>query len=218
MKPSLAVLLSALLAAGVAACGGGGPTRPRLVPAAPSRATGESAAAVYEKATASFFARAADGYVKGDDDQDQSLKDDRTVRLWGRDAGGLARELTPLVKHYLAAALSGDGAKTCAMLAAGVTGHADLRPLVPRAYRSPATQALHAAPCPAFMSHLLALSHGQLQLAEAATLKVRAVRLDARGATGLVIMSFKNSPERYLTVKREHGAWKLGDLLDQELP
>lgn len=137
--------------------------------------------------------------------------DDRHVLDYGRAANATERQaITGLVKHYYAAAAAADGTTACKILVASLANSVaeDLG-------QPPGPGYLRGDSCQAVMSKVFELNHAQLS-AYAAKLDIATVRIEHD--SGLVVMDFKDLPGRSLLVRREQGAWKIGELLDDELP
>lgn len=137
--------------------------------------------------------------------------DDRHVLDYGRAVSiPERRAIAGLVKRYYAAAAAGDGTAACKMLVASLANSVaeDLG-------RPPGPDYLRGDSCDAVMSKVFELNHAQLS-AYNAEFDVAAVR--SEHDSGVVVMDFKGLPGRSLLIRREQGAWKIGELLDDELP
>lgn len=208
----LALLAAALLCVGTSACGAGagGPADSR---SAPSAATGAG-----ETGTQSVSSRAAGagGYLKDDGDNDgddphatnPGQDDEVLFETYGHRASApTERAITTLVEHYYKAALSENGVRTCALLAAGLTA----------GLISSQSQTTHSArTCAAAVAPLLAQQHRHL-LAEDPTSMVF-IGVYVKGDLGLAVLGFRAAPESDLVVEREGDTWKLAALLDSEVP
>jgi hypothetical protein len=116
------------------------------------------------------------------------------------------RAVAELVKRYYAAALAGDGVKGCSML------YSVFAKAVAEDYgQVPSLSYLHGAKtCAALMSRVFDHFHSQLA-AQVPVLRVTAVRF--KGARGVAVLSFKDMPTLLLPVEREHGVWRVDQLL-----
>jgi hypothetical protein len=199
-----AIMVSVAL--GAAGCGGVARRTDDEATRSPSGAGGSSSAL----AASTQSERRRD---KNDNDGDAgAFYDDVIVTRYGHAARAAeARSVRDLVKRYYAVAATGDGVKACAMLEPAVAAHAfeDLG-------RAPGPAYLRGAKtCPALMAKLF--RHYRVRLAaKAATLEVRGVRVSA--AHGLALLSFGRMPERVISVQRVHRRWRIGMVLDDELP
>jgi hypothetical protein len=212
MKPLPVLFAAALLSAGVSACGSGKNTS-SASPSPNAAATGSTVAGSASSATPTG------DYTKADTDKDNDIgaPSDDTNNNYILDYAHAAstadkRAVTALIKRYYAAAAVGDGAKACSMMyvtfaeavaedyGQGSAGDSYLR---------------QGKTCPAVMALLFKHYHGQLA-AELPILEVTRVRLDRHH--GLAVLSFGTMPERQIPVRRERRAWKIGAVLDSELP
>jgi hypothetical protein len=152
---------------------------------------------------------------KDNDDDIGAPNDDinnNSVERYGHAASATdERAVTVLVKSYYAMAATGNGVKACTLLDSSLAAN------VPEDYgQAPGPIYLRGGKtCPAVMVNLFRHSRTQLA-AKAATLEVRGVRV--RGDHGFALLSFGRTPERDITVRRDHHRWKIGMLLDEELP
>lgn len=211
MKYLATLFVTALLGIGLSACGAG--------------KSASSASPVPDAKTGSTTASAASGtapapaYIKADGDKDNDIGapfDDTNNDLalnYGHPADAADKQaVTALLKRYYAAALAGDGAKTCAML------YVTFAEAIPEDYGPGSAGAPYlkqGKTCPAVMGLLFKHFHSQLA-AELPLLKVSRVRLVQHH--GFAILSFGTMPEREITVRREKRTWKVEALLDGELP
>lgn len=162
----------------------------------------------------------AGSYVRGDDDEDgdtYNLWDDHHVREYGHAASAPERqEIVSLVKHYYAAAYAGDGATGCSLLYSKVATSPHMASAVPPDYDPPVGSTFpRQESCVQFVSWFFKQAHQQLVAADSPTLIVTAVRI--RGSHGLVLLGFKTAFERKIQIQREHGSWKIDELLDDEI-
>lgn len=213
MRSFLVLLTMAPLGAG--ACGGAGKGAGSDVHAA----TG-AVAAGGRTSMATRYAGRIGGYLRGDDDADETNHrdaDDRRVRGYGRAADATDRQAAmTLVARYYAAAAAGDGAGACSLMSSRLAGASKLGEAAEEAYPpAPSAPPLHGEGCPRIMAQLFEADHRQLA-ADSATLTVTGVRL--KDGHGLALLGFKAMPEREIRIRREDGAWKIDALLDEELP
>jgi hypothetical protein len=212
-QPLLALQIGVLLGLGVVACGSasGGRVSPpygRLGAPASAAPAGSSA----------ITGTQAGGYVKGDGDADGANgqdADDATTRGYGHPASALeARIVAALVRRYYAAAAAGDGELACSLIYSVLASPSKL-PRVAESYApAPSAPPLAGKSCGYIMSLLFRENHRQL-VADAVTLELTGVRVEGRRC--LVLLAFKSKPERELPLEREHGAWKVASLFDEEL-
>lgn len=205
MKQLLALPASALLAAGLWACGDSSP-RAGSIPHASS------------SATASDLSPAPLVY-KADRDKDNDIStpindaDNNGARNFGHAASAAERRaITTLIKRYYATALAGDGARGCSMIYSTIAESAPEDDS-----REPGTPAyMHGAQtCAAVLTALFKHYHAQLA-AEVPRLEVTRVRLKEHH--GFALLSFGTLPEREISVLREGRVWKLSQIYDVELP
>jgi hypothetical protein len=158
--------------------------------------------------------------IKGPKDRDNDAdnktgsyydRDDNSFRAFGHAARPADRKaITALVRRYIAVAAAGDGASACTLL------YSALAKAVPETYGQPPGPAyLRGKTCAEVTTKLYARDHEQLH-AYLRTLEVTGVRLDHN--TGLVVLRFTGLPGRRIEVERERKGWKIGALLDRELP
>jgi hypothetical protein len=195
-----------LLCTWAGACGSGART-----PADPGSATSTLPA----KSRDANSSRAGN-YLKADGDKDgddphpsnPGQDDQALLATYGyRASASTAHAIATLVEHYYDAALTGDGAHACALLAAGPTAG-----LV-----SSQSQTSHGAHnCATAIEPLLAQQHRHLLAEDPASMVVTGVYVN--GDLGLALLGFRASPESDIVVEREGGAWKLGALIDSEVP
>jgi hypothetical protein len=196
MKSSVILPIVALLGLGVGACG-----------SARKETFSKGASTVLGKAATERIITDSD-----DKDNDANSDDDIVVLNYGHAARAAdERAITTLVNRYYAAAAADDGAKTCSML------YSILAEAVPEEYgQEPAPPALRGTTCAVVMSKLFRQRHRQFA-AEAAALEVTSVRV--KGTRGLAVLRFATTPEpRKISVRREHGVWKIKELLDSGMP
>jgi hypothetical protein len=160
------------------------------------------------------------GYLRGDDDGDLDTtgrSDDWRVRRYGHSASPADRgAVTALVKRYYATASAGAGAAACSMMVSRLARAPDLGEAAEAAFPlAPGVPALHGKRCASVMSLSFGEDHRRLA-ADSATIHVILVRVS--GGHGLALLGFRTTPERQLSVEREHGRWKIGAVLDRQLP
>lgn len=183
-----ALLASALLAVGIAGCGGASAKQ-----------------SVHRAADAA-------GHLKADGDKDADDQgagyphpeqdDQEFLARYGHGADpATASAIAVLVKRYYAATLAGDATRACALL----------DPTLARQL----TEQSAAGACPAALAPALAQRHRYLLTEEPATMTVLGVY--ARGTLGLAVLGFRRSPETDVLVEREGSAWKLDSLFDNRM-
>lgn len=150
---------------------------------------------------------------RDNDDAERLLSDDNNsaVAEFGHPASAADEHaVTALLRSYYATALAGNGVMACSMILSSLVK------AVPADYGRYGPVYLRGGKtCPAVISRLFAHEHRRL-IGETPRLSVLA--LHVRGADGVVLLGFGRLPERQISVHREAGTWKLGDLLDGELP
>jgi hypothetical protein len=156
-----------------------------------------------------------DGDIPGDDRAGRS--DDYLVRGYGQAAGETeTKELESLVKRYYVAAAAEDGAAVCVLLDPRLREGLNLVKAIPHEDAPPPGSTIFSGKdCAQVASLLFKLNHQQL-VEKAGTFVVTGVRVS--NFHGLVLLGFKAMPERLMPVAREQGAWKIGALLDLEVP
>jgi hypothetical protein len=209
-------LVIAALSLTVGACGGeGGGGAGKSVTVSP----GVQAAPV-GLAESGSRSDARGGYLKKDDDghQDEFDEiDDPPVRRYGR-AASVADTVavTALVRRYYRAAAAGDGAAACSLMLPRLAREPNLGEAAEKVYPLPvALPPLHGRSCAEIMSVLFREDHAHL-VAESETL--RAIHVRVNGKAGLAILGFSATPERTVTVRREHGSWSVDSVLDSQMP
>jgi hypothetical protein len=142
-----------------------------------------------------------------DSDNDNDHNDDDYA--WGQAASTSERlAVISLVRSYYAAAANDDGAKACTLL------YSLLAEEIPETFgETPGPPALRGATCAVVMSKLFKQERHQL-LTDQATLQVTAVRV--KHLRGHALLYFARGP-RDLFIHREHGTWKVDELLDSPL-
>jgi hypothetical protein len=226
----LAACALALASLGLVACGGGSTAPSQQHSAAATvRASGRSPQPRHP--VADFD---GDDYEAGTDadDDDSSPPPDRDGdadgepgRPYDRDDAGVlglgrpaaardTREVQALVASYFAAVAAQDGRAACSLMLANVAAHIPeiLGPNVPR------PPFVHGGNCPQIAASVFAFYGRQLR-AEAASVRVSAVRVD--GASALVLLAFGDRsglPLRLIALAREGSGWRVDGMLDNELP
>jgi hypothetical protein len=162
----------------------------------------------------------AGGYLKADGDGDNDDEnghqrkgtvndDEATLAEYGRAVGAAElREIEAIVKrYYAAAAAAGDGATACSLLSSSLA--AALAGQGQSAQSGPAA-------CAAAASKVFTQQHQHFASEEVATMVVTSVHV--KGQFGLAALGFHAVPEGKILLQRQGRAWKLGALLDSEMP
>jgi hypothetical protein len=138
-------------------------------------------------------------------------KDDGEFSDLGHAASGAQRStIAALVVRYFALAAAEDGAAACPMVLPSLANG------VPEEFgRSPSPPYMRGTTCAVVLSKLFRLNHRQVAV-ERATLKIADVRVDHD--RGFALLRFKGLPNRFMPVTLVAGAWKMGGLLEEELP
>ena len=213
MRSLIAALAIALLVIGVGACGSGSSGSVSHVS---SYAVSPSSVA----ATGASSAALADGYLRGDDDNDEDAYnhfDDHPTRGYGHPASTVDRRaVRGLVKRYYSAAAEADGATACSLMLPRLANESNLGEAAEEIYALALNlPPLHGKSCAQIMSLLFKEDHKRLA-ADNATLHVTSVRLE--GDNGLALLGFRTTPERKMPVQRERHLWGIDALLDSEIP
>lgn len=195
--------VAALIPVGLGACGN---TRRGVG----SRSSGSSQS---RTATASYQIGDGDGTY---DDSGGDSGEDRRQRSWGREAAPAQRHaVAKLVRRYYGAALAGDGAAVCGLLAPAFAHGNAARGAVPPEYVALMDPSdLRGRRCAQIATRVLAASRVQLQ-AEGDSPLVSDVRVLGRRA--LALLAFRTMPERLLRAVHERGWWRLVQVLDSEI-
>jgi hypothetical protein len=158
---------------------------------------------------------------KADDDNDYSEdhvnpennryhdRDDASIVAYGHAASaGEKQAITAVAKRYYMVAVMGDGAKACSMLVPS------LAKSIPQDYAQATGPSYLRGnqTCQAVMSTLFQQSH--IQLTNPIT--VTGVRVDGKHAFALLGSS--TTPASVLSLEREGGTWKVGQLLGAAMP
>jgi hypothetical protein len=207
----LASLACALLCAGMGGCGGSSGSAGTSASTRPS-ASAASTAATAAHATAAL--EAIDTDRDNDEGGDTDDNNHRSTEAFGHAAGAAdARAIAALVRRYYAIALSGNGARGCALL------YSTMEEAVGEDYGGPGggpPPSGSRRACPEVLDELFAREHARLALL-VPKLAVRRVRVFERH--GLVFLSFgPHLPERLITAMREGSIWRMEALSDSELP
>ncbi|HXQ01079.1 MAG TPA: hypothetical protein VN845_13570 [Solirubrobacteraceae bacterium] len=207
MRPLLAPLAAGLLASGLAACGGAG----RTTGGSASSGSSSSAPSTAVSATATLGSYRPGAYdlQDGDNDPDDRrapgfVNDEESLfATYGRGASPAdTRAIATLVKRYLSAAASGDGAKACAFLDAPLA-----RELVAAGSKES---------CATVLPALFERQHPRLTASDVATMAVISVHV--KGNVGLAELGFRTLPEQELIAEREGHIWKIDALLGNYMP
>jgi hypothetical protein len=196
-RSSLALLVAALVCAGLGACGGGSGSASG---ASPQKSAGRAALPTIE--------------VTEDADLDSDKygnEPDNENEAFGHPAGATdTRLVTALVKRYYAAAAREDGAVACGLL------YSLFAESVAETYGGPTGPSnLRGDTCAGVMTKLFTQQHRRLS--DGTHLKVAAVRVDLNVAS--VQFGFGGmKPTRYVLARRERGTWKMDLLLDLGRP
>jgi hypothetical protein len=117
------------------------------------------------------------------------------------------RAIAALVKRYYAAAAADDGATGCSLI------YSTFAKAVPEDYGQGAGPAYsRGTTCPVVMSKTFEHFHSQL----AGPVIVTSVRVS--GLEGRALLGSHTMVARYIRVKREHGTWKINQLIGESLP
>jgi hypothetical protein len=162
----------------------------------------------------------AGGYAKDDADGDNDDENGRQHKSTANDdaatlaeyghpvAAAERRQIEAVVKRYYAAAVAGNGAVGCSLLFSSLAAALANG-------QSQSTPSGRAA-CAAAAAKMFDEKHQHWVSDEVATMVVPSVNV--RGQFGLAVLGFHTQPEGKILVQREGHAWKLGALLDSEMP
>lgn len=208
--------LPAIIALSVCATACGGDSS-----SAASRGSSSAVASGRGAVTEASRPTSSGGYVRGDDDEDDDTYDywdDHLIRDYGHVASAVVRRaVTSVVMRYFATANAENGTTACSLMYSRLAKATNFAKAVPQDYEPyPGSSFSRDKHCSQFMSQLFKEVHEQLSVADIPTLEVTAVRVN--GSHGLALLAFKTTPERWIAVRREHGAWKIDGLLDSEIP
>jgi hypothetical protein len=233
-ETKLVVVLSTIVSciAAFAGCGGAGKSAVHPGAQVSTAAVARSGAA----ARAGFTGAPAPGHLRGDEDDDDypghrttntsndndaDFDNDHKIENKGyydRDDGSFwnyghaasARDkllITALVKRYYAVAAVADGTRACPLM------YSILAEAVPEDYGEGAGPVYaRGKTCPIVMSKLFAHYRAQLSA------PIRVVRVRVSGNQAQALLGSAAMPAGSLTVRREHGVWKVGALLAVPLP
>ena len=212
MRPWTALLAAVLLAAALAACGEG--TKTTASTPAGSGQPPQVDATVGPTGAPHTVTR---GYVweDGDHDDDDEERnrhmenDDQSLfETYGSSATpGNTRAIGALVRAYLTAVAASNGTAGCGLLDATLA-----RSFVE--YGAQAGGAKHKN-CAEALSLLFGQQRPRLTPGSVATMTV--INVYVKGRIGLAELGFRTTPEQQLTVEREGGTWKIGELLGSDL-
>jgi hypothetical protein len=203
-----ALLAVSLLGGCLSACGGSGAQKSasRVSNADPARDIGKTTATAIPPG----------GYLKSDSDKDTdehqkgpSNEDMREMVTASHGAGAANRRaITIVIKRYYLAAVAGDGAKGCALLAPALAEATtrEQAQIAPGAGKS----------CTASLTRLFGQQHQRLVAEDPATMVVTGVHVD--GDAGLATLGFRAMPEGEIVLQREGRAWKIDALFESPLP
>jgi len=206
MRWLLALLALALLSAGASACGGGSTSTRSASAASPTTNASGGVPATASAATGQPRLK-----VDADNDNDNPGRshydeDDNAIVYLGHAASAADRRaITALIKRYYQAAAASDGVTACALI------YSLMAESVAEEYRP----ALRGGSCGEVMSKLFARNH-RLLAGEVATLRVTIARV--KDKRGMAVLTFGKMREARMPLYREHGAWKIGALLDLRIP
>jgi hypothetical protein len=162
-----------------------------------------------------------EAYMHGDED----VPGDDSRGGHGDDVGfwGYGREATPaerqaflaVVRRYYQAAAAGDGSGACALIDSKIVRSSDIERAIPAEDRpSAGSSVFRGGSCAQDESLLFEIDRQRLA-DQALTVRLIAARVE--GARGLALLDFRSTGERDIALAREHGAWKIGALLDERL-
>jgi hypothetical protein len=139
------------------------------------------------------------GYLDGDD---------RSMTAYGHAASEADRRaISQLVERYYGAAATKDGAAGCAMI------YSSFAASVPEDWgQSPGPAYSRGKTCAVVMSKIFAHYHAQMS----SPIRVTAVRVE--GDEGRALVGSPLTPAVAIFVRREHGDWKINQLIGEKLP
>lgn len=231
LKALCGLLAATLLVVGATACGEGAkstssashgiPARelsPRHAVGGPRHAVGDYDGDDYET-SGDADDDDSTGRLDRDGDSDNPSgsvydSDDTNLVSFRHSAGAAeTRVVAALVRRYLAIAAAADGAKACSMVLGSIarTASTVLGGVGEPPYSRGKT-------CAEVLSKIFRFYRRQLTV-EAHVLRV--LRLGVKGDKGLAVLTAKamlGFPDRVIALQREHGAWKIDGVLDQEQP
>lgn len=212
MKSLLTMALVVWLSMGVAACGGA--SKEATSGSSTSSNAAADSAIVTTSSAASTPSRLREDRDKdyGDSDSDSYFDNDdyNTVNYPYTARPAEIRAVTALVKRYLAAAVTDDGATACSLI------YSLFAEAIPETLGLPptGTPALRGKTCAVVMSKLFKINHAQLA-AESATLEVATVRVN--DMRGFALLHFKGIPAHSIGVHLERGTWKIEETVPIEV-
>jgi len=218
-SPLRAATVAIALALGLAACGGSGSGSTGSSARSPaSTASTSTTTATHTVSSASEPPDQIDNYAlkDGDADNDVGAPYDDTNNGVALDFGEAAapaeaRDIGAIVKRYYEIALTGNGARGCAMLYSTLSEAAAedyAVPGGPEYVRGDKT-------CAEVLTGIFKHYHARLA---AMVPKLRVVRVRVQRDRGYAIISSPPYPDREFSVDREGRVWRIGAFLDNELP
>jgi hypothetical protein len=230
MKPTLAVLVIALLSFNILACGSNKAVTP-APQASQSAQAPDGATTSRSTPTASphGYLNDSDNDVIGDADNDNNHDNDNdnsedhkpedngsyhdsddSIAAFGHAASATDRQaITATVKRYYAIASSGDGSKACSVLIPS------LAKAVPEDYGQGSAGPAYlrtGRTCPAVMALLFKSMRAQL----AAPVNVTGVRISGHKAVAL--LGSTTTPASEISIQRKGGVWMIGSVIGGALP
>lgn len=213
MKSLLALLAVCLLSGCMVACGGSGKsTTSGASTTVSSTKTDATGSTVPTDTTPAHVETKADADKDNDLEAPYDDTNNNSTLNFGHEANSAdTRTITALIKRYYTAALAENGAKACSMI------YSTLEEAVPEDYGQspPGPSYMSGTTCSAVLSLLFKHFHPQITL-EYPKLVVARVRLVEHH--GYAILHFGTLPERQIDVSREGHTWKIGQVLDSEVP
>ena len=205
MKPILSLLLCALLALGMLACGTNGGDSEKQ-----SSVHSASLAALPKIETKDDPDDDSDNYPKQQPDRDEVPY--YKTEPFGHPADAAeTRAVAAVVGRYYADAAREDGAAACRLL------YAPRAETIAAEYGgSSGSASKHGATCGSGLSRLFKQLHGLLS-SESAGLSVSALRVEFNKGSVQLHLAHVSTPH-YIEVHRERGLWKLDMLVDLDRP
>lgn len=196
VRSSMTGVLAVLVVTGILACGDQSQVTSKSKGAGARGRTTTAAAST----TATGGANAPAGASAG------PPQDDNHISTYGHAASGLERrEIAALARNYLAAVVSHDGARACALM------YSTLAETVPVNYgRPPGAPKWRGSTCAVVMSKIFA-DPREAQVRELRGVRVTGVRV--RGRFGFVQTAALAMPAGELSIEREHGRWRIVTLV-----
>lgn len=115
--------------------------------------------------------------------------------------------LIALVKHYYALAAADDGQEACSLLYWPV-----MEAVVEAHDEGNGPPSLRGNTCAQIVTKLFTLHHRELVLQNK---EIEITEIQERGRLGFVRLRFASTPERLVSVHRDHGVWQVNVLLDE---